>query len=314
MAGPKMRPRVIVSRTERIIGGEEKGGRGGKTLRAGEGQGVVRTPEENERQRRETGRDVVLVHDTAAPKAPSVTSEANREGGRPPYPASEAVSSFKQGDAAITSLCLYEKIHDKNFLRDPSFVNFMTGGNRTHNRTIHQMVTQEAIRILEERRGAPLSAEEAAQVREFVHQEAKPYKDNGPGQRNGNAGHSNFREILENTVAHFGGRLRTGRPSVLETSEDMHAHIEHMIDEALPGSGPEALRASLRTRLRAEFAGILMNEWGSERLEDIIGPMRAGITREFGARAEAILRGQFREHHRGGDSGRVRQQDRVSGL
>lgn len=179
---------------------------------------------------------------------------------------------------------------------------YMSGLNRVHNKKIHELVTQEATRVLEERRGESLSPEEKAEVREYVHRtELRHYKVNDGGQRNGNAGHSNFQEMLENTLDHFGGRVSRSAPDVLETNEDVHLFIEQMIDERLNDVEGETLlaergvevmadlRAALRTRLRAEFSALLMNEWGSERLEDIIDSMRNSILLDFEDRAGAII-------------------------
>jgi hypothetical protein len=175
---------------------------------------------------------------------------------------------------------------------------FMTGGNRTHNAAIDQMVTREAVRILEAEKGMCI---DEAEVRRFVHDELRHFKVNGFGQRNGNVDHSDFAEILDHTVTHFGGRVeRRAAPLVLESNEDVHWRIEEMIEaeflkpenaEALSGMSVdrlETLRSTLRTRLRAEFASILMNEAYTENLEDVSDFFRSSIVSTFEDRARSI--------------------------
>lgn len=184
-----------------------------------------------------------------------------------------------------------------------SAVDFMTGGNRTHNAQIDQLVTQEAIRIIEEQRGECLCSERAAEIRRFVHDELRHYKVNTGRQRNGNVDHADFGEILEHTVHHFGGRVDgpPGVPAILETNEHVHARIEQMIEEELNRpensrlweerglDGMENLRSTLRTRLRAEFAHILMNEAYTEHLWEVADFFRRGIVHTFETRAAGIV-------------------------
>jgi len=180
--------------------------------------------------------------------------------------------------------------------------NFMTGGNRTHNAQIDQLVTQAAIRVIGGQRGECLCSEEAAEIRRFVHDELRHYKVNGNGQRNGNVNHADFREILENTVHHFGGRVEGSEvPAVLETNEHVHARIEQMIEEELTRpetsrlweerglEGMETLRATLRTRLHAEFSQILMNEAYTENLSEVSDFFRSSIVDTFETRATGIV-------------------------
>jgi hypothetical protein len=178
----------------------------------------------------------------------------------------------------------------------------MTGGNRHHNGQIDQLVTQEAIRIIEEQRGECLCAEETAEIRRFVHDELRHYKRNGNGQRNGNVDSSDFREILEHTVSHFEGRVANlGVPVVLESNEHVHARIEQMIEEELSRpentrlweergvEGMETLRATLRTRLHSEFSHILMNEAYTENLSEVSDFYRSHIVDSFETRAAGIV-------------------------
>jgi len=172
---------------------------------------------------------------------------------------------------------------------------FMTGGNRTHNAEVDQLITQEAIRLLEEARGESFGAERRAEVRRYVHDLLPSYKQNAGGQRNGNVDPSDFSEILDHTLEHFGLRTRREGPRVIESSEDMHWRIEELIEHELMLSASwndpnlETIRATLRTRLRAEFSQILMNEWGSENLEDINDFLRGGIVADFETRAFALM-------------------------
>ncbi|HSA60354.1 MAG TPA: hypothetical protein VLJ37_11800 [bacterium] len=183
-----------------------------------------------------------------------------------------------------------------------SLDDFMTGGNRTHNAQIDQLVTQVAIRIIEEQRGECLCSERAAEIRRFVHDELRHYKVNTGRQRNGNVDHADFGEILEHTVHHFGGRVEGSEvPAVLETNEHVHARIEQMIEEELNRpensrlweerglDGMETLRATLRTRLHAEFAQILMNEAYTENLSEVSDFFRGSIVDTFETRAPGIV-------------------------
>jgi hypothetical protein len=181
------------------------------------------------------------------------------------------------------------------YFRSPG--DFMTGGNARHNAAIDQLVVQEALRILE---GRQMSVD-PGMVRRYVHDELRHYKVNEAGRRNGNVDHSDFQEIVDNTVSHFGGRVRNAGPRALETSEDVNWRIEDLIEEELfkTENVPvvreislerlETLRATMRTRLRAEFAHILMNEAYTENIEDVADFFRDSIVSTFEERAPGIL-------------------------
>lgn len=179
-----------------------------------------------------------------------------------------------------------------------SINDFMTGGNRTHNAEVDALITQAAIERLERERGQTLGTAERAEIRRYVHDLLPEYKRNTSGQRNGNVDPSDFPEILDHTLSHFGMRVRSEGPRVVESNEDMNWRIEELIEREMMMPGNEALwsdpnfetiRATLRTRLRAEFSGMLMNEWGSERLEDVNDFLKSGIVADFEGRAEGII-------------------------
>lgn len=174
----------------------------------------------------------------------------------------------------------------------------MTGGNARHNASIDQLVVQEALRILQEKRQMSIDPN---LVRRYVHDELRHYKVNEAGRRNGNVDHSDFQEILEHTVSHFAGRVRSSGPRTLETTEDVNWRIEDLIEEefsrpanaetlnALDLERYEQLRATMRTRLRAEFAQILMNEAYTEHFEEVADFFRGSIVSTFEERAPGIM-------------------------
>jgi hypothetical protein len=134
-------------------------------------------------------------------------------------------------------------------------------------------------------------------VRDWVHQELVHFKDNGGDQYNGNVSRSDWAEVIDHGVNRFAGRSRESVRTV-ESSEGMHWRIEELIETEmmrpenaalLSDPNLETIRSTLRTRLRAEFSGMLMNEWGSERLEDISDFLRSGIVADFEGRAQGII-------------------------
>lgn len=174
---------------------------------------------------------------------------------------------------------------------------FMSGGNRTHNQKAHYLA-QEVQRILERDSGVCF---DPAEVRRQVHDELARHKINDGREHNTNVLDGDFREIIDHVVAHFGGRVSGPVSRVIETSEDMHWRIEDLIEgelakpenaalwEAMDLEGIERLRATIRTRLRAEFSSALMNEWGSERLEDVSDFLRQDIVVDFELQFLAVI-------------------------
>lgn len=160
-------------------------------------------------------------------------------------------------------------------------VDYMTGGNQTHNQKAHYL-TQEVLRILEQEREMSF---DPAKIRRAVHYEMARFKINDGSEHNTNVLESDFPEIIDHVVSAFGGRESGPVSRVIETSEDIHWRIEELIE----GELLETLRATLRTRLRAEFSSILMNEWGVERLEDVSDFLRDGIVVDFELRSLAVI-------------------------
>lgn len=170
---------------------------------------------------------------------------------------------------------------------------FMTGGNRSHNAEADYLV-REIVKRVEASGG---SIANWGDVRDWVHNELIHFKNNGGNQRNGNVSRADWSEVIDHGVTHFSGRSRS-QIAVVETTEDMHLRIEELIDQAFSDCGTGGLisassedffRDQLRTQLRSDFAKMLMNEWGSENLEDISDFMRNGVVMDFEGRAEAII-------------------------